>query len=133
MQNKLLQQIPEDQREKLRTQIPADLYIDEAQRRVQIGLLFSELINKFQVTTDSDMVKAKVDEVCASYEKPDEIAKQIMSNKQQLSSVEAQVLEKQVFDKLLEQVKIADESMSYQDLMAFELPKDEKAKKTETA
>lgn len=97
--------------------LPDDLFSEQAQRRVSLGLLLSGAIEDKKVEVDADRVKAAVEEIASSYEASEEVVNYYMNNKEQLAQVEAMVLEDQVVDILLESATVVDENLSYADLM----------------
>ena len=56
--------------------------------------------------------------MAATYQDPEEVINWYYSNQEQLSSVEAMVLEEEVVDKLLETASVTEQECSYQDAMA---------------
>jgi trigger factor len=96
---------------------PLERFREAAGRRVRLGLLVGTVITEHEVEVDRDRVKAKVDEICAPYDQPEEIAKMYMQNPQLLSQVENVVLEEQVVDLLLDRAKIKSKKTSFDDLM----------------
>jgi len=96
---------------------PLEGFRETAERRVRLGLLVGAVITEHEVKADRDRVKAKVDEICAPYDQPEEIAKMYMQNPQLLSQVENVVLEEQVVDLLLEKAKVKAKKSSFDDLM----------------
>jgi trigger factor len=90
---------------------------DTAERRTKLGLLVGAVINDHQIKADSAQVKAKVEEVCAPYEDPEQIAKMYYQNPSLLQSVESVVLEDQVIELVLKNAKVSDKKISFADLM----------------
>lgn len=94
-----------------------DGFLDTAERRTRLGLLVGAVINDFKIEVDRDRVKAKVDEVSAPYDEPEQIAGMYFQNPDLLRSVESVVLEEQVVDCLLEKAKVSDRKLSFSELM----------------
>jgi trigger factor len=90
---------------------------ETAERRTRLGLLVGAVINEFKIEIDRERVRAKVDEVSAPYDDPEQIANMYMQNPDLLRSVESVVLEEQVVDCLLEKAKVSEKSISFQELM----------------
>jgi trigger factor len=102
----------------LRSLLPDDMFAENAEKRVKLGLLLSELISKFELQADADRVRQTIEEMAATYQDPEEVVNWYYSNQEQLASVQSKVLEDQVVEKLLESAKIADKECSYQDAIA---------------
>ena len=102
-------------------QAPAvDTFKETAEKRVRLGLLMSAVLKENELTVDQQQVTAKVDEICAPYENPDEVRNIYLQNPQFLGQIENMVLEEQVVAWLMEQAKVSSKQMSFKELM--ELP-----------
>ncbi|UNU72613.1 trigger factor [Moraxella nasovis] len=98
--------------------LPNELFEDQALRSVRLGVLVSQIIEKNNLTVDQDRVTAFIKEAAENYEDPNEVIEYYTNDKQQRAGVEAVVLEDQVVDYLLEQGKVTDKEVKYQDLLA---------------
>jgi trigger factor len=99
-------------------QAPAEeTFREPAEKRVRLGLLFQELIQTQEIKADSDKVTAKVDELVAAYENPEEIRKMYLQNPQFLGQVENVVLEEQVIEFLQDKAKVSAKKMAFRELM----------------
>ncbi len=97
--------------------LPAELFEEQAKQRVAIGLLVAELIQSRELKADSDRVQETIAEMAQAYESPQDVIDYYNSNKEQLSQVEALVLEDQVVDALLADAKVTDVAVSYEDAL----------------
>lgn len=88
----------------------------EATRRVKIGLLFSKVVKDLGIEPDFDRMRAKIEEMFAVFENPEQMAKHYYQNKEFLKRVQADTLEEQAIDELLKQVQINDKAMRYSEL-----------------
>ena len=93
-------------------------FAETAERRTRLGLLVGAVINEFKIEVDRQRVKAKVDEVSAPYDEPEQIASMYFQNPDLLRSVESVVLEEQVVDCLLEKAKVSDRKVTFSELMS---------------
>ena len=96
---------------------PDDLFRENAERRVQLGLLIGEVIRKEEVKATPERVRAEIQELASTYEDPDEVVSWYYSNKEQLAAVEAVVLEDQVIDLILGRATITDVNCSYEEAL----------------
>jgi trigger factor len=96
---------------------PADTFNAAAERRVRLGLLVGAVIEENKLVVDREQVKAKVDEICAPYEQPDEIRKMYFQNPQLISQVEGVVMEGQVVEWLVSQAKVEKKVTNFSELM----------------
>ncbi len=97
--------------------LPAELFSDQATRRVSLGLLLSSLIEEKKIKPEADKVRETIEEIASSYEAKEEVVNYYYKNKQQLAQVEALVLEDQAVELLLASADVSDAKMSYEELM----------------
>ncbi|EKF74887.1 trigger factor protein [Alcanivorax hongdengensis A-11-3] len=95
--------------------LPDDLFKEQAERSVRLGLVVRTILDKHEVKADADKVKARVEEIAEQYEKPEEVVNWVYSNPQQLQQIEGAVLEDQVVELVLDAAKVEEKAMSYQD------------------
>lgn len=97
--------------------IPEELFRDQAERRVRLGLVVAELVkaNKLQVTPQQ--LKDQVDELASSYERPADVVRWYFGDQNRLAEVEAMVIESNVTDFVLGQAKVVEKSVSFEELM----------------
>ena len=58
---------------------------------------------------------SKADELASTYESPDDVINWYYGNKEQLSVIESQVVEDEIFDFILAEAKVTEKKMGYQD------------------
>ncbi len=90
---------------------------DRASRRVGLGLLVGELIREKGFKADAEKVRARIEEMAESYEDPQSVLAWYYQDKTRLSGVEALVLEDQVVDWLLSEIKTEDVAKTFDDIM----------------
>ena len=81
--------------EKFQAQLPDDIFREQAERRVRLGLIAAELVRANELEPKPEQVKAHVEELASSYEHPEEVVRWYYSNPDRLTNVEALVLGKQ--------------------------------------
>ncbi|MFV0277989.1 MAG: trigger factor, partial [Parahaliea sp.] len=99
----------------LKSLLPDDMFSENAERRVKLGLILSEMISQFELRADADKVRATIEEMASTYQEPEEVVNWYYSNQEQLASVESKVLEDSVVEKLLESAQITSKECSYQE------------------
>lgn len=97
--------------------LPDDLFREQAERRVRIGLVMNEIINREGLKSDPEKVRSLIEEMAEGYEQPEEVVKWYYSNQQQLASVEAMAVEEAVIDKVLESATVTEIETSYEDAL----------------
>lgn len=98
--------------------IPAELFEEQAQRRVRLGLVVSELVRTNQLQAKPEQVSAHIDEMAQSYEKPDEVRRWYFGDPQRMGEVEAMVIESNVTEYVLSLAKVAEKQVPFDELMA---------------
>lgn len=101
----------------LNSLLPAEMFNEEAKRRVSLGLILSQVVEDKEIKAEDDKVREAVEEIASSYEVADEVVDWYYKNPQQLAQVEALVLEDAVIDSFLEAATKKDQKMSYDELM----------------
>jgi trigger factor len=97
--------------------LPADLFREQASRRVSLGLIMNEIISSRELKVDPEKVKTLVEELAESYEQPQEVVNWYYSNKDQLAQVEAMAMEETVIDHVLGMAKVNEVSCGYEDAL----------------
>lgn len=98
--------------------IPEDVFRPQAERRVRLGLVVAELVRSNNLQATMDQLKAHIQELAASYEKPAEVERWYFSDNNRLAEVEAIVLENNVTDFVLSKAKVSEKAVSFDELMA---------------
>ena len=98
--------------------IPEDVFRPQAERRVRLGLVVAELVRSNGLHATMDQIKAHVQELAASYEKPADVERWYFSDQKRMAEAEAVVLENNVTEFILSKAKIADKTVSFDELMA---------------
>lgn len=99
-------------------QAPArDNFRDAAERRVALGLLVQELIQRHGIELESKRVDARLEQLVAQFEKPQEAARVYRSSRELMAQVESGVLEDQVVDYLLEHANVKEKQMAFKEFM----------------
>ena len=96
-------------------QLPAELFEEQAKRRVTLGLLVAQMVKQFDLAADEDKVRAMIEELAAAYQEPQQVIDWYYKNEQQLEEVRAVVLEEQVVDKVLAEAKVTDKKVAYEE------------------
>jgi len=100
--------------------LPDDMFLENAQRRVKLGLVMAEFISKQEMRADPEQVRSTIEEMASTYQDPEEVINYYYSNQEQLSSIESKVLEDMAVEKLLESANITEKQCSYQDAISQE-------------
>jgi trigger factor len=96
--------------------IPAEMFTEQAERRVKLGLVLAELVKANGLEAKAEQIRAEVDEFAKSYEDPKEVVRWYYSNQQRLAEMEAFVVESNVVDFVLGKAKVTDKEVSFEAL-----------------
>ena len=97
--------------------LPRDAFEIQAKRRVALGLILGEIIQKNAITLDSNKVRSTIEDMAKSYERPEDVVNWYYTDASRLSDVQQMVLEDQVIEWLVAQVKVFDETVNFSDVM----------------
>jgi len=93
------------------------MFTEQAERRVALGLILSEIVKQNDLKADSDAVKKAVNKIAEPYDHPDEVLKWYYSDKNRLAEIESLVLEDKVVDWVLDLADVAEITKSFKDVM----------------
>ena len=97
--------------------IPEDVFRPQAEKRVRMGLVVADLVRTNNLQATAEQIKAHIEELASSYEKPADVVRWYYSDMSRLGEVEAVVIENNVTDFILSQAKVTDKAVSFDELM----------------
>ncbi len=97
--------------------IPDDVFRPQAEKRVRMGLVVAELVRNHELHATAEQIKAHIEELASSYEKPADVVKWYYSDMSRLGEVEAIVIENNVTDFILSKAKVTPKAVSFDELM----------------
>jgi trigger factor len=107
--------------------LPIELFEDQARKRVTLGLIIAEVLGSNNIELDEGRVRQKIEQFAQSYEDPQQVIDYYYGNKEQLSGIKNLVLEDQVVDWVLDQVKVEDTAKGFDEVMNPSTPDAEAA------
>ena len=90
---------------------------ESAEKRVRLGLLMAEVARQKDISIEPERVQAKIEEIAGTYDQPEQIIEIYRSEPQLMDQIENLVLEEQVVDWFLENAKVSNKSLSFDELM----------------
>jgi trigger factor len=97
--------------------IPAELFQPQAEKRVRTGLVVAELVRANNLQARPEQLQAHIEEMAQSYEKPAEVVRWYLSDRQRMAEVEAVVVENNVTDFVLGKAKVSERLLPFDELM----------------
>jgi trigger factor len=92
-------------------------FVEQAKRRVSLGLLLSEIVKVNELHAKADQIKTIVDEAAQSYEHPEEVVRWYYAQPQRLAEIEGVAIEDNVVAWALSSAKVVDKSVAFDELM----------------
>ena len=97
--------------------IPEDIFKPQAERRVRMGLVVAELVRSHALQARADQIKAHIDELAASYEKPGEVVRWYYGDNKRMAEVEAIVIENNVTEHVFSKAALTARTIEFDELM----------------
>ena len=97
--------------------LPDDVFRPQAERRVRLGLIVTELVRVHELRAQSDQLRQYIEELSQSYENPAEVMRWYLGDRQRMADVEAVVVERNVTDFVLARAQVSDKMLPFDELM----------------
>ncbi len=98
-------------------QLPRELFEEQAKRRVQVGLLFSQIIASNELKADDARAKAMIEEIASAYEQPAEVIEYYSNNKELMNNIRNVVLEEKAVDAVLDKAEVTEKAYFFDEVM----------------
>jgi len=98
-------------------QLPAELFRERAEKRVKLGLILAELVEKFELKAQPEKVRVLVEDYAQSFEHPEEVVRWYYADPVRFQEIENLALEENVVDWVLAHAKVADKALAFAELM----------------
>ena len=95
---------------------PVDSFMENAEKRVKLDLLFAELVNHFELTVDKDKLDVFIDKEATKYKDADQFKQWIAGQPQQLEQFRMMALEEQLVENLENALKSKDKVIRFSEL-----------------
>ncbi|MDP5028947.1 MAG: trigger factor [Paraglaciecola sp.] len=98
-------------------ELPADLFAENARKRVSIGLLLGEIIRTNELKVDNAKVDSLIETAASAYEDPQEVVEYYKSNKELMQQMQNVAMEEQAVELLLTQAKVTEVTKAFDEIM----------------
>ena len=98
---------------------PRDPFVEPARKRVQIGLLMTELVNSVGIQIDNAVLEQRLLEAAAQTENPEESAKGYRSNPQVMQQLQMNLLEEAALEWVASRANVSPQPVSFREVMNF--------------
>ncbi|NDH08143.1 MAG: trigger factor [Gammaproteobacteria bacterium] len=121
LQHELYHQIygPEHRDNETIPDFPRELFLEKAQRRVHLSLLYFEVVKQHDLKVEPAKFDALLEETVGAYENPTEAKEWYIKDKNRLNSLESLLMEEAVMEKILLQAKPSLKKMNYRETMEY--------------
>lgn len=98
-------------------ELPADLFEENARRRVSIGLILGEVIKSNDIKVDDAKVQELIETTASAYEDPQEVIEYYKSNNELLQQIQNLALEEQAIELVVEKAKVKEVKTPFDEIM----------------
>lgn len=98
-------------------QLNADMFKGQAERRVSLGLILAELVQKHHLIATPEQIRVLIEEQAQSYESPEEVLQWYYQSPERMQEVEALALEENVVAWVTGQAQVEEVPTTFDDLM----------------
>ncbi|MGR8932800.1 MAG: trigger factor [Gammaproteobacteria bacterium] len=98
-------------------ELPRDFFEEQAKKRVALGLILSEIIQKNSLKVDENRVRTTIGNMSLNYERPEDVINWYYADEKRLNDVRQMTLENQAIDWILEQVQVDEQAMTFNEAM----------------
>ena len=97
--------------------LPPSLFTERAERRVKLGLIMADLLQKHDLKAMPEQTKALIMDYAQSYDDPEQVIRWYAADPNRKLEVENLILEENVVAWVMGQAKVADKPVAFNDLM----------------
>lgn len=98
-------------------ELPADLFTEQAERRVKVGLLLGEVIKTNELKAEDDRVQSLIASMASAYEDPSEVVAYYNGNEEMMQNMRNVALEEQAVEALLKTAKLTEKAVNFEEFM----------------
>ncbi|HXU92574.1 MAG TPA: trigger factor [Gallionella sp.] len=97
--------------------LPPELFKERAEKRVKLGLILADLVQKHDLKAKAEQVRALIDDYAQSYDQPEDVVRWYYADPARLQEIENLALEDNVVSWTMGQAKTTDKSVAFNELM----------------
>ena len=95
---------------------PLNTFIEKAEKRVRLDLLFAEMVKHFELTVTKEQIDDFIEDESKRYKDPEQYKKWIAGQSQQLDQFRMVILEEQLVEKLQNALKSKKKVIKFSEL-----------------
>lgn len=97
--------------------LSADMFTGQAERRVRLGLILAEIVQKHKLVAQPEQIRALILEQAQSYEEPEQVMQWYYQSPERMQEIESLALEENVVAWVAGQAQVEDVTTSFEELM----------------
>lgn len=97
--------------------LPREGFEEQARRRVHLGLLLGELIRDRGIKADRETVRRMAEQAVAGYPNREQMLEYMLNDRETMRRFESMAVEEKAVEVLLDQAKVTDKPMSFNELV----------------
>lgn len=97
--------------------LPPELFKERAEKRVKLGLVLADLVQKFELKARPEQVRSLVEDYAQSFDHPEDVVRWYYADPARLQEVENLALEANVVDWVMSRAKVSDKPVAFAELM----------------
>ena len=97
--------------------LPLELFKEQATKRVKLGLILAEVVQKHSLQAKPEQVKALIKDYAQSFDEPEQVIRWYASDVKRMQEVENLALEENVVAWVMSQAKVTDKAAVFSELM----------------
>ena len=98
-------------------ELPADLFTEQAARRVKVGLLLGEVIKTNELKAEDERVQGLIASMASAYEDPSEVVAYYNGNEELMQNMRNVALEEQAVEALLKTATLTEKAVNFEEFM----------------
>ena len=98
-------------------QLPPELFLERAERRVKLGLVLSEVVKQNELRAKPEQIRAMVEDHAESFEDPKQMVRWYYSEPSRLAEVEGMVLEDNVVEWAAKSLDVSTVTKTFDEIM----------------
>ncbi|WP_295627590.1 trigger factor [uncultured Nitrosomonas sp.] len=99
--------------------LKSELFKEKAEYRIKLGLILAELVKVHSIKNNPAHVRSIIENAAQSYENPEQVVKWHYASPERLQEAESLALEENIVDWALDQVKLINKTITFDELMGI--------------
>jgi len=98
-------------------QLPPELFRERAEKRVKLGLILADLVEKNGLDAQAEKIRSLVEDYAQSFDQPEDVVRWYYADPSRLQEIENLVLEENVVEWVLARAQVTDKPLEFAELM----------------